>query len=209
MSQQLLLSIDGIDGSGKSTQVARVATALSAAGIRAEPVVVKAFGARTVNTLAEQLTGDPYAYHPAIPVELREWAFACDVAYFTKTRFPSLLDDGVTVVWDRGPLSYYASAVAYGGLSEWVGRAQSLYPRPHRTYLLDLPAEAAVQRLKERTGNRQRTDESVDLLRQVQELMWGIAKERPDIVVLDATRDPDEITGQILRNWLTDRPETN
>ena len=209
MSHPLLLSIDGIDGSGKSTQVGRVAQALSAAGVRAEPAVVEAFGARTVNTLAERLTGDPYAYHPAVPVELREWVFACDVAYFTKTRFPPLLDEGITVVWDRGPLSYHASAVAYGGLSDWVGRAQSLYPRPHRTYLLELPAETAVRRLKERTGKRQRTDESVDLLRQVQELMVQVAGNRPDVVVLDATRDPDEITGQILRDWLSSRPETD
>ncbi|MBZ3906993.1 dTMP kinase [Streptomyces griseiscabiei] len=205
MSHPLLLSIDGIDGSGKSTQVDQVAAALSAAGVRAEPAVVEAFGARTVNTLAEQLTGDAYAYDPAIPAELREWVFACDVAYFTKTRFPPLFAEGITVVWDRGPLSYHASAVAYDGLSDWVGRAQSLYPRPHRTYLLDLPADTAVRRLKERAGKRQRTDESVDLLRRVQEHMVEMAKNRPDVVVLDATRDPDEITAQILRDWLTSR----
>ncbi|GHE07314.1 dTMP kinase [Streptomyces alanosinicus] len=209
MSHPLLLSIEGIDGSGKTTQVTRLAAALSEAGVRAEPMVVEAFGARTVNTLSEQLTGDPYAYHPTIPVELREWVFACDVAYFTKTRFPPLLDAGVTVVWDRGPLSYHASAVVYDGLSEWVRRAQSLYPRPHRTYLLDLPAETAVRRLTERAGKRQRTDESLNLLRRVRELMLEMAEDRPDVVVLDATRDPDETTDQILRHWLTSRPDTD
>lgn len=198
-----LLSIDGIDGCGKSTQVEAVAAALACAGVAALPVVVKAFGARSVNALAEMLTGDRFAYHPLIPAELREWVFGCDVAYYTHTKLTPLLDAGTTVVWDRGPLSYRASAIAYGGLSEWVERVQSLYPQPRATYLLDLPAEIAVSRLRQRVSKPQQTDESLPRLQHVRSLLLEAANDRADVVILDATTDPDQLTRRIVDHWLT------
>jgi len=197
-----LLSIEGIDGAGKSSQVAAVAAALNLVGVRAEPVVVKAYGARSVNALAERMTGDRFAYHPLIPAELREWVFACDVAYYTHTEFTPLFDAGATLVWDRGPLSYRVSAMAYGGLTDWVERVQSLFPQPQFTYLLDLAPDAAVQRLRQRASKPQQADESVPLLTQVRELMLDAADGRSDIVLIDATLPVAEITGRIVEHWL-------
>jgi dTMP kinase len=196
------MSIEGIDGAGKSTQVAAVAAALARSGVPAEPAVVKAYGARSVNALAEKLTGNRFAYHPLIPAELREWTFACDVAYYTRTEFTPRLDEGTTLIWDRGPLSYRISALAYGGLSEWVEHAQSLFPQPRTTYLLDLPTELAVARLRRRSSKPQQADESFALLRRVRELLLAAAGERPNVVLLDATRDAEELTGQIVEHWL-------
>ncbi|MDG4763008.1 hypothetical protein O7632_02605 [Solwaraspora sp. WMMD406] len=198
-----LLSIIGIDGAGKSTQVSAVSAALCDLGVDARPIVAKAFGARTVTVLAEQLTGDRFAYHPLIPAELREWALACDLAQYTRIEFTPLLQQGTTLVWDRGPLAYRVSADVYGGLSEWVERAQALFPWPRRTYLLDLPASIAVDRLRKRSSRPQQADESEPLLEQVRAGLLRESQTRGDVVVLDATRDDVELTRTIVADWLS------
>lgn len=100
-AEERLLSIDGIDGSGKSTQVDAVCRALDAWGLPTRAITTHAFGARTVNALAEQMTGDPFAYHPTIPAHLREWTFACDVAQYCRVHMLPLLRADTTVVWDQ------------------------------------------------------------------------------------------------------------
>ncbi|GAB2329491.1 hypothetical protein AB0N20_21545 [Streptomyces griseoincarnatus] len=207
-TQDSLLSIVGIDGAGKSTQVSAVSAALCELGIDARPMVAKAYGARTVTVLAQQMTGDRFAYHPLIPAELREWSLACDLAQYTRLEFLPLLAEGTTLVWDRGPLAYRVSAAVYGGLSPWVERAQALFPWPRRTYLLDLPAATAVDRLRQRTTRPQQTDESETLLDKVRTGLLEEATARPGVVVLDATRSDAELTKLIVDDWLGSSPAT-
>lgn len=200
-SQPLLMSLDGIDGCGKSSQSQRVVEALESVGVSAEAARVQAFGARTVYTLAENLTGDPYAYHPLIPAELREWGFACDVAYYTRTQFVSRLNAGTTLVWDRGPLTYRTSAKTYDGFTPWVKRVHDLYPRPRTSYLLDLPAEVAVKRLARRANQPRQSDESLELLRRLRAALLEAATQAEDVVLLDATMPAAALTAVIVEHW--------
>lgn len=200
--QPLLMSIEGIDGCGKTTQTRAVAAAFEQLGRSAKAMVVQAYGARTVNVLAQERTGDPFAYHPLIPAELREWVFACDVAQFTRTEFTPLFERGTTVIWDRGPLTYRTSAAIYGGLTPWVQAVQDLYPRPRTTFVLDVPVATAVERLQRRSGKTQQTDESAELLAQVRGRLLEQAESAPEVVVLDGTVAPEEVTQRIVDHWL-------
>ncbi len=197
-----LLSIEGIDGCGKSTQVDAVAARLAGAGIPASPVRLRAFGARTVHDLAERLVGDPYAYHPHIPAELREWSLACDIAYFAKTEILPALAQGATLVQDRGPTSYRLSAEQYEGFTDWVARVHSLFPVPRRTYLLDVPVQIAEERLAARAAQPRRSDESRQVLARMRSALLGAAEGDPRITVVDGSAPPEAITELITADWL-------
>ena len=195
-----LLAIEGIDGSGKSTQVTAIVAALSRLGPTEQARVVP-FGARSIYALAERLTGDPFAYHPAVPAELREFVFACDVAQYARIHISPALASGTTVVWDRGPLSYRSYARAFDGFSKWVEQVHLLYPSPRLTVVLDLPPEIAVERLRRRVEKPHQTDETPAVLERARALIMEEAAGRSDVLVLDARRDPTALTAQILARW--------
>lgn len=201
----LLIAIEGIDGSGKTTQAAALSASISSE-VSVKSARVRAFGARSIYRLAEQLTGDPLAYHPAIPAFLREFTFACDVAQYAHVEISPALAAGDTVIWDRGPLSYRAFARAYDGLSDWVTNVQALFPRPHLTVLLDLPADIAIARLRERRQQPHQTDESEPLLQKAREMLLDEAGSRSDVLVLEAARPPADLTDAIAAAWRASSP---
>jgi dTMP kinase len=195
----LYVSFAGIDGSGKSTQAAAVTAALRDAGLRIMPAKTKLSAMRSVFDLAAKLFGDRHGYHPGIPATLREFVVACDVVqYFTSTVQPALAA-GDSVIWDRGPLCYEAYARAYGADLTWVLPMLELVRRPDVTFLLDVDPDLASQRIRARTEKAELASEQPDFLADVRKQYLALAADMPDVVTLDATQDPADLTEQVLR----------
>lgn len=142
----VLIAFEGIDGSGKSTQVSRIA-----AWIRA--------GGREAVTSAEPTRG-------RIGQEIRRLAregrldaqrefelFRDDRAQHARELIRPALDRGAVVLLDR----YYISSIAYQGargLDPEVIRAENegIAPRPDLVIIFEVAVDEAMRRLTERAG---------------------------------------------------------
>ena len=196
-----LITFEGIDGSGKSTQARLLADYLLGKGIRVfftkEPGEGKLGEAiRTEILDRRNIEIDPYA-------EL--CLFCADRAQHVGELILPKLKDGYTVICDR----YYDSTLAYQGsgrdldpdLVFRMAMASSLGVEPDITFFLSIPVEQALLRLKDRAKERNKMDEEpfefhsrVD--RGYREL---IAKDTSRIKVIEAASSPEEIHMEIRR----------
>jgi len=149
-----LIALEGIDGSGKSTQAELLAEELSRRGFRCR-ATREPTGAPVGSLIRQIMTGRLRADNRVI------------AALFAADRLDHLLNetdgiarmvqDGVTVVTDR----YYFSSYAYHAVDvdmDWVIEANRLSAeilRPAVTVFLDVPVETALARI---AASRERTE---------------------------------------------------
>ncbi|MEU4559568.1 dTMP kinase [Actinoplanes sp. NPDC023936] len=193
-----LVSLAGIDGSGKSTQVAAVAAALTARGVDVVTTKTHLSATYSIFDLAEEMFGDPHSYHPEIPATLREFVIASDVVQHSRRWIEPRLEAGQTVVWDRGLLCYEAYARAYGAELQWVLRMLRLVRPPDITILLDVDPHLAWKRISARRHKPVQTSEGVEFLRLFRAEYLRLAQQRPNIVTINAERPAEEVTAAIL-----------
>ena len=195
------ITFEGIDGSGKSTQIKLLADYLSSKGAKVfltkEPGEGKLGEAiRTMILARRDISIEPYA-------EL--CLFCADRAQHVRELIAPKLEDGYTVICDR----YYDSTLAYQGsgreldpdLVFHMAKASSLGVEPYITFFLSIPVEQALLRLKDREKERNKMDEEpLEFHSRVdggyREL---IAKDIPRIKVIEATGSPEEIHMEIRR----------
>ncbi len=184
----VLISIEGIDGSGKSS----LHTALGIEVSSLNPVMTREPGATWVGdqvrrAVAEHL--DPLT---------EALLFVADHAAHLATVVRPALRRGQLVIADR----YIDSRFAYQGVSmrsvldnpaDWLTAVHAGWTiLPDMTLLLIIPPDIALARIAERAG-REHFEER-DFLTAVQELYLKRAEQDPGrFVLIDATKDPDEI----------------
>jgi len=140
------VAIEGIDGSGKTTQIPLVAAKLEEAGYQVH-ITTEPSSGPLGSTLRKYLS-NPHS-HTAVDALL----FAADrVEHYFDEILPQL-ESGKIVITDR----YKLSSIVYQGLSgisdAWLIQINSQVPDPDLTILLDVPVEEAVERL----GSAERT----------------------------------------------------
>lgn len=189
-----LIALSGIDGSGKTTQAARLVSWLQEQHRGAHSVKARLTALQAIFALSEDLFGDPYDYHPRIPATLREFTIACDLLAWSRDTLEPLLAEGSPVIWDRSPLCYETYARCYGADMTWPMQLLSRVRQPELILLLDLPAEASVRRVQARAHQPHQTDEDTALLSMARATYLELAKDRNNVVIVDADRDPDEVT---------------
>lgn len=146
MHQGLLISFEGIDGCGKSTQLARLADRLRAAGV--EPLLVREpggtdLGERVRDILLDPATGD---IAPAAEALL----YAASRAELVAATIEPALAAGRVVLVDR----YVDSSLAYQGAGRELGVDRVLESNllatrgrlPDRTVLVDIDPAVALER---------------------------------------------------------------
>jgi dTMP kinase len=199
MKKNLFIAFEGIDGSGKSTQVSMLAKTLSEAGHRvfctAEPTQ------RPIGKMIREIfSGRQQADQRVI------------AGLFVADRLDHLLneEDGIihklkegwTVITDRYYLSSYAYHSVYMDM-DWVIEANRLSAellRPDINIFIDVSAEVSMQRIN---ASRDSTEmyETLDQLKKVRSTyLKAIEKVRGEenISIFDGTKEPDTIAAQIL-----------
>lgn len=198
----MFITVEGIEGSGKSTQAARLAAALGP-----ETVLTQEPGGTALGRAIRKLLLDPA--HGALVAEAEVLLFFADRAQHVGELIRPALAAGRTVVSDR----YTDSSVAYQGYGRGipldviasVARAATGGLVPDVTLLVDVPAREGLARVARR-GSRDRMEaEAVAFHERVREGYLGMAAREPGrFVRVDGLGLPDEVEARI-RAALADR----
>ena len=200
MSRGLFLTLEGGDGSGKSTQATLLERWLAERGRTV--VRTREPGGTPVGVEIREIV---LHHRGDIAPRAEALLYAADRAHHVATVVRPAIARGDVVVQDR----YLDSSVAYQGagrvldanevrgLSEWATEGLM----PDLTVLLDLPWEVARRRLD---GARTRYDrleaEAGEFHARVREAYLALAEAEPArFAVVDATLPVDEIAGQVRR----------
>jgi dTMP kinase len=196
----LLLTLEGIEGSGKSTQAAALAASLRSAGY---PVVLtrEPGGAPLAERIRDLvLSPDLGSIHPACELLL----FIAARAQHVADRIRPALESGQVVICDR----FTDATLAYqgGGRSvpdDLLRRLNDLSTggiTPDRTYLLDVEVGTGLERAAERPGRgRDRMErEGAAFFQAVRERYLELASDEPErILKLRGTDSRESLSRQI------------
>lgn len=198
MASGRFITFEGIDGSGKSTQVRRLSAALEADGV--EVVTTRepggAPGAEEIRQLV--LTGEP-----------DRWSAETEILLFTASRRDHLektiepaLAAGKTVISDRFADStrVYQGATR-GDLRTKVDQLHEVMigREPDLTFIIDMdPAVALARGLARNSGEDRFEDFGLDFQKTLRAGFLQLAKDFADrCVVINGDRDPDAVAADI------------
>ena len=194
------ITIEGPDGSGKTTQVERLAERLRSAGH--EVLVTREPGG---TRLGEQLREILLARHGGVePTDALTDAFLFEAARRQLVRqvIRPALADGSIVVCGR----YSDSTLAYQGYGAGapldvlraIDAAATDGLRPNLTILLDLPVEVGLARKGPDETTRFEAEQDVAFHRRVRTGFLALAADEPDrFAVVDATITVDEVADEV------------
>jgi dTMP kinase len=190
MSQGLFIVIEGIDGTGKSTQSKRLAEWFRSRG-------------REV-VLSREPTDGPWgkklresATTGRLSAEEELECFLNDRREHVEMSIKPALAEGKVVILDR----YYFSTMAYQGArgfdpGEIRLRNEAFAPRPHLLLILDLSVESAHGRIGAR-GDTTNEFEQRDTLSCCREIFLSL-RDEPFACVIDAEPSLNVVTADIL-----------
>jgi dTMP kinase len=192
----MFIALEGIDGSGKTTQAKRLAEALGE-----ETVLVREPGGTVAGERIRELLKDPeLELDPLAELLL----FCAARSQLTAEVIRPELEAGREVVCDR----FSDSSVAYQGVARGLGadRVESLCDLatrglwPDLTVLLRLHPEVAAERIEADGRLADRFEgEGMELQRRVAEGYEEVARRHPDRVrVVDASGDPDAVHAAVM-----------
>ncbi len=144
----MFITFEGIDGSGKTTQVELLKKWLNTKGIRVKVTEEPTKDLETSQVLQEHLKNP----------DTEQWVdailFAADRAlHIEKVIMPSLMK-GLTVICDRYIHSSIAYQTAMGLNKEWVINLNKCFPKPNLTIYLDAPVKTAINRVNNRNKSK-------------------------------------------------------
>lgn len=200
MARGCFITIEGGEGTGKSTQVLRLAERLIADGrtVVATREPGGSPGADRIRELLVQGSTDRWDAHTELLLH-----FAARRDHLVRTVWPAL-DAGKWVISDR----FADSTMAYQGHGHQLGRAavEQMYTlvvgdfRPDLTVILDLPVNLGLERATQRGDDENRYEKmGVDFHQRLRDGFLDIAKREPQrCVVIDARGTVDEVTARVL-----------
>ncbi len=198
MTAGLFISLEGIDGVGKSTQSDLLEEFLRAAG-REVVRTLEPGGTELGQEIRHLLLHRKGDVAPRAEALL----YAADRAHHVATKIRPALERGEVVITDR----YLDSSVAYQGAGRALKaddvRAISMFAveglLPHLTILLDLEASAAAARRNATGEAPDRLErEKIEFFETVRQAFLDMARVEPERwLVIDARQTVDEMQAQI------------
>ncbi len=192
------MAFEGLEGCGKSTQLKLLATALRRHGLAV--TATREPGGTALGRRLRQVLLHDDTEHPS-PAEEFLMFLLDRQAHLRKVILPALAQGGV-VLSDR----YHYSTLAYqepGGKAlspHWVDFSWEMIGgvRPNLVVLLDMPPQAAFQRLAHRTQDKiERRGETY--FRRVRQRFLTLAKQEPErFLVLKAAQPVEELHQLVL-----------
>ena len=202
----VFITIEGVEGSGKSTQLFRLSERLRQIGL---PLLVsKEPGGTSLGRELRRLLLEPHASGEAWCPDAELLLFYADRAQHLERVIRPALAEGMIVLVDRFEDSTRAYQGASGVPESALDRLSELVLkglRPHLTILLDVDPELSLQRVEVRNlsmgpeFSETRFDEAeLDFHRRVRKRFLAIAQSNPNRVALIPARDAvDEVEAAI------------
>jgi dTMP kinase len=195
----MLITIEGLDGAGKSTLALALQRELAAAGARVE--LLREPGGVDVSERIRALVKDPAL---AVLPRTEALLYAAARAQLVEERLQPLLRDGAVVLLDR----FVDSSLAYQGAGRSLGveevRAINLFATggliPDRTLLLRISPAAGRARQHERAGEPDRLErEGEDFFAAIACAYEQLARAEPErIRLIDAEQPPEWVLRDAL-----------
>jgi len=170
LARGVLIALEGVDGSGKTTQAGLLAAALEKLG-REVLVTQEPTTGLIGQKLRQYLTGPSRSLSPTEELHL----FIMDRREHVETLIEPALAEGKIVICDR----YYYSTVAYQGAlgldpAEILAQNESFAPRPDLVFILTLPVPLAMKRLAGKGRKGRQLSESPHYLEWVAAIYSGL-----------------------------------
>lgn len=182
--------LEGLDGSGTTTQAAALSDALRARGhvvVETREPTATATG-RLLRTWLAGPTPSPTAM---------ALLFATDRALHVDEVIQPALDRGDVVVCDR----YLLSSWVYQALdcpSDWVRALNRHAPWPTLTAVLTVPSTTAMQRMESRSSPREVFETSTIQARVEAGYATVLDERLAGVVAIDGSRPPEVVTQELL-----------
>lgn len=196
----LFIVIEGVDGSGKSTQANLLADYLRGLGRRvhhtAEP---------TESGLGGMVRDGLGGEHPRTTEELAAMFLADRVAHNVspKSGIKQYLESGTDVVCDR----YYYSSLAYQGVDgalQWVADMNLNSPvieKPDICVFIDLDPEKCLEHIRAGRSHFEIYEENSAIIAETRRrygIVFEMLKGRDNIVTVDGARTPKEVSADVI-----------
>lgn len=220
----MFIVLEGLDGAGKSTQIAKLRDMFRAGGVESEYLHFPRFDAPVYGELiARFLRGDLGSVESVNPY-LVALLYAGDRADAAAT-IRGWLSEGKVVIVDRyvySNIGYQCAKLPRGEarnmLKDWILHTEYeefAIPRPDLSLFLDVPFAFTAKKLSETRegddraylqGGKDIHEASLDLQRSVREVYIDSAEQGDDIKVVDcstaegAMASPEEIFERIMRH---------
>lgn len=194
----LLITFEGIDGSGKTTQIRKLRQMLEAASIPFE--VIREPGGTIVGEKIRSILLDKE--HTNMSPETELLLYEAARSQIVCERILPALSAGKTVICDR----FYDSTVAYQGYArglsleavDLVNRIATGGLEPDLTFLMDMSAADAASRVDRRKKDSDRLEsEGLVFMEKVREGYLALSKKSARMIYLDAAAPIDEVWQQI------------
>ncbi len=195
----LFIALEGIDGSGTTTQASMLAEWFEDAGL-AVLLTREPSSGPVGKMIREILTQPGNTQQQDLDAHRLALLFAADRLSHLGNEILPALEQNRHVISDR----YLLSSLAYQSIHcspEWVGMINCEARPPDLTLLLDLPIETAMQRVQAR-GQTLEIYERPELQRKIRERYLDQAREvyaEQSIIIIDATASADQVSRLIIK----------
>ncbi len=199
-SKAKFIVLEGIDGSGKTTQMKLLQMALTNMGV--------------VSSVSAEPTGSPVGIEirrvlkgqEAVTTEKLAEMFACDRAIHNTDRewgIERMLSDGITVISDR----YYYSSMAYQGAEIGIDRVAEMnlensdIRRPDLCIFMDLSPDKSLERIGASRESKEIFENTEVLTRtraKFYEVLEYMKNKGDNVVIIDASEPVDIVSENIL-----------
>jgi dTMP kinase len=196
----MFIALEGIDGSGKSTQMRLLADKLTAAGHKVHTTFEPTdnmIGSIIRNIMKGQMKADERTIAGLFVADRLDHILNEEYGILRK------LKEGYVVITDR----YYFSSYAYHGTHidmKWVIEANAMSAmtlRPDLNIFINITPETAMDRVNKNRSEIERY-ETLDNLRNVRDKYFeafSLLADQEKIVILDGQQEVDQIAGDIWK----------
>lgn len=201
----LMITLEGVEGSGKSTQIQMLAERLAQAGLPVE--LSKEPGGTPLGQEIRRLLLTPHASGESWCALSELLLFYADRAQHLAARIRPALESGKLVLVDRFEDSTHAYQGASGVPDADLERLRDLVLqdfRPDLTLILDMDPRRSLERVSSRNAAQQDFQETrfdqaaLDFHQRVRTRFQDLARRHPErIRLLDADRDPKAVATEL------------
>lgn len=181
---------EGLDGSGLSTQALELRNFLMSRGHQV--VLTKEQTDGLIGGLIKSCLKKEWKTS-LLALQL---LFTADRAHHLSNEIEPALAEGKFVISDR----YFFSTIAFGALQiekDFLKKINSKFRVPDITFIMDCPPEVCLERIGGGRFSRELFEEK-EKLEKVHQNYQELAKEFPNVHVVDSNRPPNEIHKEIV-----------
>ncbi|MEM4735843.1 MAG: dTMP kinase [Candidatus Thorarchaeota archaeon] len=182
-----LIAIEGIDGSGKTTQAEMLVKRLRQHGLEAELLHEP-----TESEWGHRIRELARSGRTVSPDEELEY-FINDRKWDVTNNIRPLLEQNVVVVMDR----YYLSSIAYQGAlgidTDRIAKMNEFAPRPDLVIILDVDPTTGQERIERRKKGRPNYFEDPAYLEKVRMIFRSLEDVLENVMIVDASGSIDEV----------------